>query len=120
MQKTLHDFYHRFDKLFKKSLEQPLTKNSDILLETLDCAIEDSLETKFSHVEKHLASIQKLQCSYFFMLGLQVKLEENASSIRLQVKCFMVIFKEAYEYVLCQNIPVEEWPKYLVQLSKKK
>ena len=92
MQKTLQDFYQRFDKLFKKASEQPLARNSQNSAETSesDLSLENSLESKFAYVERHLAGIQKLQCSYFFMLGLQVKLEENASSIKIQV---IFIFK---------------------------
>jgi hypothetical protein len=93
LQKTLQDFYQRFDKLFKRASEQPLTRISDNLTQTTDSdrALEDSLETKFAYVEKHLAGIQKLQCSYFFMLGLQVKLEENVSSVKIQVPRILLI-----------------------------
>jgi len=92
LQKTLTDFYQRFDKLFKRASEQPLTRNSDNVWQTVDSdrALEDSLDTKFAYVERHLAGIQKLQCSYFFMLGLQVKLEENAPLIKIQVSAELI------------------------------
>ena len=91
MQKSLENFQSRFEILFEKIQKHPLVPFDLSQILSLskqvdsDQAQEDSFLAKIAYVERHLAETQKLQCSYFFLLGLQMKMDLGVGQFVLRV-----------------------------------
>ena len=103
LQRSLQEFHDRFETLFYKVRQQPLNPQDVkqslqlILHEDSDSVFEESLIAKMAFVEKHLVESQKLQCHYFFMLGLKLKMDYQKNNF---------VLRDAYEKVLEECVPI--------------
>lgn len=91
LQRSLEDVHKRFEILFEKTKQQPISRtelNTALQLcqsADSDEARDEAFKAKLAFVEKHLADTQKLQCSHFFLLGLQMKMDLRAGNFVLRV-----------------------------------